>query len=496
VFERQIQQESGFDPTISSPAGAQGIAQIMPATAKSWGVDPLKPRQALDAAARHMAEYVKQFGSYEDALRAYNAGPGAVDASKNYAETNNYVRTILGGASPNPGAVHPNRPVNGAPGAVRVGGQPGSGVTLADLQGALQAAQTPSLPVGTLPALPSFAASPVMAGQSVQTSGMPTQARQSIDSLLQIASKIQGAVPAAQVGGAQRSTGPVLYVGDSLGVGTAPYLKQRIGQPVDAFTKVGRQSQAGIDILKQQIGNRDYGRIVLDLGTNDPSATELARSIREAKRLAPNATIYVPTVNGPNATEKNAVIRRLAGGRVQVVDWRNQSGPDGIHQTAQGYQARAHAIAQVLRGTDQGSPATVAAGTRGLRPFGGWDGTEGPASTLESIGRKLGLTPTSTKRNNTNPYSGSRSDHDFGNKDAYAVDMSNGSAPTPQMDEYAFRLMHALGFTGYKRGQPINTSQGVTTRNGLRYQVIYRGNGEAYGGNHLNHVHLGIKRVG
>jgi len=100
VFERQIQQESGFNPSARSPAGATGIAQIMPATARGWGVDPTNPKQSLDAAARNMASYVRKYGSYENALRAYNAGPGAIQASKGYAETNNYVRTILGGKEP------------------------------------------------------------------------------------------------------------------------------------------------------------------------------------------------------------------------------------------------------------------------------------------------------------------------------------------------------------------------------------------------------------
>ena len=69
-------------PHIGSPAGAQGIAQIMPATARGWGVDPNNPRQALDAAAKNMASYVKKYGGYENALRAYNAGPGAIQASQ------------------------------------------------------------------------------------------------------------------------------------------------------------------------------------------------------------------------------------------------------------------------------------------------------------------------------------------------------------------------------------------------------------------------------
>lgn len=96
LFVNQIQAESGFNPRISSPAGAQGIAQIMPATARAWGVNPNNPEAALDAAARNMAKYVKKYG-VEGALRAYNAGEGAVEKSKGYAETNNYVKKILGG---------------------------------------------------------------------------------------------------------------------------------------------------------------------------------------------------------------------------------------------------------------------------------------------------------------------------------------------------------------------------------------------------------------
>jgi hypothetical protein len=107
VFERQIQAESNFDPNAGSSAGAIGIAQIMPDTARGWGVNPRDPVAALDAAAKNMAAYVKTYGgstkdpvkmrsAYESALRAYNAGPGAIDKSKGYAETNEYVNKIIG----------------------------------------------------------------------------------------------------------------------------------------------------------------------------------------------------------------------------------------------------------------------------------------------------------------------------------------------------------------------------------------------------------------
>ena len=92
VFLAQINQESGFNPNAVSSAGAIGIAQIIPSTAKAWGVDPRNPSAALDAAAKNMAIYIKKYGSVEAALRAYNSGSPTGHSS----ETNNYVSTILG----------------------------------------------------------------------------------------------------------------------------------------------------------------------------------------------------------------------------------------------------------------------------------------------------------------------------------------------------------------------------------------------------------------
>jgi soluble lytic murein transglycosylase-like protein len=106
-FVRQIQQESGFDPNAGSPAGAEGIAQFMPSTAASMGIDPYDPAQALNAAAQMMANLSAQYGGdYAKALAAYNAGSGAVDAAVaqgggswlSYlpSETQNYVSIIIG----------------------------------------------------------------------------------------------------------------------------------------------------------------------------------------------------------------------------------------------------------------------------------------------------------------------------------------------------------------------------------------------------------------
>lgn len=101
IYVRQINQESRWNPKAKSSAGALGIAQFMPDTAKDYGIDPLDPIQSLDAGARYMASSLKTFkGSYPLALASYNAGVGAVKKHGGvppYKETQHYVRTIMGG---------------------------------------------------------------------------------------------------------------------------------------------------------------------------------------------------------------------------------------------------------------------------------------------------------------------------------------------------------------------------------------------------------------
>ncbi|MBK5230905.1 MAG: transglycosylase SLT domain-containing protein, partial [Thermoleophilia bacterium] len=99
LLAAQLQAESGFDPNAVSPAGAQGIAQFMPGTARSVGLtDPFDPRQAIDAQAKLVGELIRRFGSITLALAAYNAGPGAIErygGMPPYAETQAYVARIL-----------------------------------------------------------------------------------------------------------------------------------------------------------------------------------------------------------------------------------------------------------------------------------------------------------------------------------------------------------------------------------------------------------------
>jgi len=95
----QLMAESGFDPDAGSPAGAQGIAQFMPSTAAAYGLtNPYDPIAAIDAQGHLMSDLLRQFGSPELALAAYNAGPAPVEACHcipPYPETQAYVTRIL-----------------------------------------------------------------------------------------------------------------------------------------------------------------------------------------------------------------------------------------------------------------------------------------------------------------------------------------------------------------------------------------------------------------
>jgi hypothetical protein len=99
LLAAQLMAESNFNPFAVSPAGAQGIAQFMPGTAASYGLDdPFDPVAAIDAQAHLMSDLIRQLGSPELALAGYNAGPGAVEACHcipPYPETQAYVTRIL-----------------------------------------------------------------------------------------------------------------------------------------------------------------------------------------------------------------------------------------------------------------------------------------------------------------------------------------------------------------------------------------------------------------
>lgn len=104
LFEKLIRQESGFNPSAISSAGAIGLGQLMPGTASDLGVDPYDPIENMFGSARYLKNQIDDFGSTELGLAAYNAGPDRVRQAggiPNILETQKYVANITGKPLPN-----------------------------------------------------------------------------------------------------------------------------------------------------------------------------------------------------------------------------------------------------------------------------------------------------------------------------------------------------------------------------------------------------------
>lgn len=252
LFVRQIQQESGFQPHVTSRAGAEGIAQFMPGTARGLGVDPNNPTQALRGAAKLMRSYVDRFGSYRDALIAYNAGPGAVGRSSLPAETQQYVQSILGGhGAPGAGAGAGGGLAHALSGSVSPGRQSGAGFDAGapadpSLLSALLTSQSQSLPQPV--AMPPSPSSRSFLRMSVQSPVVPPVAPSSggaagVDNLLGALSSQQGSLPATGVSAPQttlsgtagtpgRTRGRVNVAAnaDRPGVGLTPGIMKLVGE--------------------------------------------------------------------------------------------------------------------------------------------------------------------------------------------------------------------------------------------------------------------------
>ena len=97
-----VAAESNFDPGATSPKGAIGLMQLMPATAQLFGADPAVPEQNVDAGAHYLRLLIDKYHKYRNwlmrVIAAYNAGPRVVDRYHGvppYRETKTYVARVL-----------------------------------------------------------------------------------------------------------------------------------------------------------------------------------------------------------------------------------------------------------------------------------------------------------------------------------------------------------------------------------------------------------------
>ena len=159
-------------------------------------------------------------------------------------------------------------------------------------------------------------------------------------------------------------SGGVLVVGDSLGVGTEPYLREALpGVDITVDAETGRPSSTGLAVLQSLVSDA-HDVVVFDLGTNDDPAQPqaLAEHLGQARAIAGNQCLVVATINQPPVSgvsdaglnhAVDAFVTSTPG--VQVADWRGavtgQPGllqADGVHGTAEGYAFRAELIADAI----------------------------------------------------------------------------------------------------------------------------------------------------
>lgn len=162
----------------------------------------------------------------------------------------------------------------------------------------------------------------------------------------------------------------VAYVGDSLGVGTVPYLRGELdGVAISDDSEIGRPSAAALPVLESLI-SPDADVVVFDLGTNDDPANPdaLASNLLAARQIAGSrcmvtATLNRPPVNGVAVDGLNRAVTAFAAadGNVALVDWHGRAAAnpsllldDGVHPSPDGYALRARLFAAAINACGSG----------------------------------------------------------------------------------------------------------------------------------------------
>ena len=167
-------------------------------------------------------------------------------------------------------------------------------------------------------------------------------------------------------GGPGSFQGGGLIVGDSLGVGTADFLKG-----FKRNVEVGRRADEALSILREMLKNNPKSRnVVFDAGTNDTDPEALRRILNQVVRAVGNRNLLIPTVGGQNAAAKNEVIRSFSD-QATILPWRQMAREgnlltDGVHANSKGYQQRANAIKEAFKGGGSSAGGTGSGSVFGL----------------------------------------------------------------------------------------------------------------------------------
>jgi lysophospholipase L1-like esterase len=191
----------------------------------------------------------------------------------------------------------------------------------------------------------------------------------------------------------------VLYVGDSLGVGTSPYLREQLGAVgLEVDAEIGRPSGVGVDVLGSLIGP-EHDVVVFDLGTNDdPGApAALAADLAQAREIAGDRCLVVATLNRPplNGVPFDGLNRAVTSfaardPSVSLVDWHAAAAADpgmlidGVHADAAGYALRAGLFADAI------ASCTAFGGSAASSPTTPLEHETGDLPPAASAGRNTG----------------------------------------------------------------------------------------------------------
>lgn len=318
---------------------------------------------------------------------------------------------------------------------------------------------------------------------------------------------------------APATSGPVLNLGDSLAVGSGTPLEGLLtGRIVTTLAARDRTSAQGLSVLRGV--STVPSTIVVQLGTNDTSVATFRASVLSVLAIARRESATVlwvniarPPLSGTTDTQLNAVLTDAAATHpnLRIVDWKAAVAggrvnlADDVHPTAAGYAVRAQLISDAVAGAAAAGVTGSCEDLGGLTGSGDGSFTIAPGANLPGkpltsamaafVGRmatfydgRLVLTTGTNHDQFTS--SGNVSDHYSGNGADFGMAANGGTDDGPVGDAIAASAFMAAGVPRDEAIQRARAggSQTVVV-NGRSIQIIWKSD---VGGNHHNHVHVGI----